>query len=425
MSQTTVIMTLIPVLLMFILSLGLIPILIWMERRVSAMIQHRKGPNRCNIKGVRLGGIIQSIADVIKLLFKEEFYPGHIKNRFIYLLAPAIVFVAAFLTFAVVPFADAIIIGGKSYVMQALPIELGILWFVALSGIAIYGIILAGWSSHNKFGILGSLRATAQMISYEIAMGLAIISMILTYNSIDFNDMVHFQSQTFFGFIPAWGIVIQPLAAIIFIVTAFAETNRAPFDVAEGESEIVAGFHTEYSSMKFALFFMGEYIAMNSAAAIIITIFLGGYNLPWISTEMMLESPKTLIVSTMLVLAVSFLLLMRWIYRNNRRKGVMCHQRFVEMKFFLSSLVILLILIEGLLLWLYLQNAQGVAISSLVAVIQVTTFIIKLFIIDTFFVVVRWTFPRFRYDQIQHLGWYILLPLALANIFITALVVVM
>ena len=425
MSTQTIIMTLVPVILMFVLTLGLIPILIWMERRVSAMIQNRKGPNRCNIKGIRLGGIIQSIADVIKLVFKEEFYPGHIKNRFIYLLAPGIVFVAAFLTFAVVPFADTIIIGDKSYVMQALPIELGILWFVALSGIAIYGIILAGWSSHNKFGILGSLRATAQMISYEIAMGLAIISMILTYNSVDFNDMVHFQSQTFFGFIPAWGIVIQPLAAIIFIVTAFAETNRAPFDVAEGESEIVAGFHTEYSSMKFALFFMGEYIAMNSAAAIIITIFLGGYNLPWISTEMMLSSPATLIISTMVVLGVSFLLLMRWIYRNNRRKGVMCHQRYVEMKFFLSSLLVLLIIIEGLLLWLYLQNAQGVAIISLVAVIQVTTFIIKLFIIDTFFVIVRWTFPRFRYDQIQHLGWYILLPLALANIFITAFIVVM
>ena len=424
MSSTTVIMTLIPVVLMLVLSLGLIPILIWMERRVSAMIQHRKGPNRCNIKGIRLGGIIQSIADVVKLLFKEESYPGHIKNRFIYLLAPGIVFVAAFLTFAVVPFADSVIIGDESYVMQALPIELGILWFVALSGIAIYGIILAGWSSHNKFGILGSLRATAQMISYEIAMGLAIVSMILTYNSVDFNDMVHFQSQTFFGFIPAWGIVIQPLAAVIFIVTAFAETNRAPFDVAEGESEIVAGFHTEYSSMKFALFFMGEYIAMNSAAAIIITIFLGGYNLPWVSTEMMLSSPSTLIITTMFVLAITFGLLMRWIYRNNRRKGVMCHQRYIEMKFFLSALAILLILSEGLLLWLYLQNAQGVAINSLVAVIQVTIFVIKLFIINTFFVVVRWTFPRFRYDQIQHLGWYILLPLALANIFITAFVVV-
>lgn len=425
MSSTSIIMTLIPVVLMLVLSLGLIPILIWMERRVSAMIQHRKGPNRCNIKGVRLGGIIQSIADVIKLVFKEEFYPGHIKNRFIYLLAPGIVFVAAFLTFAVVPFADVVVIGDEHFVMQALPIELGILWFVALSGIAIYGIILAGWSSHNKFGILGSLRATAQMISYEIAMGLAIVSMILTYNSVDFNAMVHFQSQIFFGFIPAWGIVIQPLAAIIFIVTAFAETNRAPFDVAEGESEIVAGFHTEYSSMKFALFFMGEYIAMNSAAAIIITIFLGGYNLPWISTEIMLAEPSTLIISTMIILAVSFGLLMQWIYRNNRRKGIMCHQRYVEMKFFLSCLAILLVAIEALLLWLYLQNAQGVAIHSLVAAVQVTIFIIKLFLINTFFVVVRWTFPRFRYDQIQHLGWYILLPLALINIFITAFIVVM
>ena len=425
MSSLNIIMTLIPIILMVILSLGLIPLFIWMERRISAMIQHRKGPNRCNIGGVRLGGVVQSIADVIKLLFKEEFYPGHITNRFIYLLAPAIVFIAAFLTFSVIPFADDIVLGQEHYVMQALPIELGILWFVALSGVALYGIILAGWASHNKFGILGSLRASAQMISYEIAMGLAIISMILTYDSIHFNDMVNFQSQTFFGFIPAWGILIQPLAAIIFIVTVFAETNRAPFDVAEGESEIVAGFHTEYSAMKFALFFMGEYIAMNSGAAIIITIFLGGYNLPWITTEMMLDHPKTLILSSMIGLAVLFVTLMRWIYRNNRRNGVACQERYKEMKFFIVALGTLLVTIEGLLIWIYFQNTQGVLITSLVAVIQVTVFIIKLFIINTLFIIVRWTFPRFRYDQIQHLGWYILLPLALVNIFITAFVVVM
>lgn len=423
MSSTTIVMTLIPILLMVILSLGLIPLFIWMERRVSAMIQDRKGPNRCNIKGVRLGGIVQSIADVIKLLFKEEFYPGHIKNKFIYLLAPAIVFIAAFLTFSVIPFADTIVIDGKSYVFQALPIELGILWFVALSGIALYGIILAGWASHNKFGILGSLRASAQMISYEIAMGLAIISMVLTYDTVNFNTMVDFQSQTFFGFIPAWGIVIQPIAAIIFIVTVFAETNRAPFDVAEGESEIVAGFHTEYSAMKFALFFMGEYIAMNSGAAIIITVFLGGYNLPWITTQMMIDNPQVLLMTTMITLAVIFLALMRWIYRNNRRRGIICHERLGEMKFFLIALGLLLFISESLLLWLYTQSSGGIAISSLVAVIQITTFVIKLFIINTFFIVVRWTFPRFRYDQIQYLGWYILLPLALVNIFITAFVV--
>jgi NADH-quinone oxidoreductase subunit H len=425
MTTTNIVMTLIPVLLMIILSLGLIPLFIWMERRISALIQHRKGPNRCNIKGIRLGGIIQSVADVIKLVFKEEFYPGHIKSKFLYLLAPGIVFFAAFLTFAVIPFADDVLLGDKSYAMQALPVDLGILWFVALSGIAIYGIIIAGWSSHNKFGILGSLRASAQMISYEIALGLAIISMILTYNSVDFNDMIHYQSQTLFGFLPAWGILIQPLAAVIFIVTLFAETNRAPFDVAEGESEIVAGFHTEYSAMKFALFFMAEYIAMNSAAAIIITVFFGGYNLPWIDTQMMLENPQTLLISTMIVLALIFFVLMRWIYKNNCRKGVACVQRTTEVKILLTLFSLLLILSEALLIWLYVQEASGVAITSLVTVLQVTTFVVKLFIMNTFFVIVRWTFPRFRYDQIQHLGWYILLPFALINIFITAFVVVL
>ncbi len=418
-------MTLVPIIIMILLSLATIPLLIWMERRVSALIQNRKGPNRCNIKGIRLGGIVQSVADMIKLLFKEEFYPAHIKNRFIYLLAPSIVFIAAFLTFAVIPFADTVVLGEKRYVMQALPVELGMLWFVALTGVAVYGIILAGWSSHNKFGILGALRASAQMISYEIAMGLAIVSIILTYDTVYFNEMVSFQSQTFFGFLPGWGIVIQPVAAIIFIVTAFAETNRAPFDVAEGESEIVAGFHTEYSSMKFALFFMGEYIAMNASAALIVTLFLGGYNLPWVSTQMLVNNPHTFIITTMVALALFALLLMRWIYKNNRRNEIVCQQRLVEARLLNTLITLFLIAIEVLLVWIYTSHMTQTAIVTMTAVVQVAIFMIKLFIINMLFIIVRWTFPRFRYDQIQYLGWYILLPLALANVFITAMVIVL
>ncbi len=163
---------------------------------------------------------------------------------------------------------------------------------------------------------------------------------------------------------------------------------------------------------------------MNSAAAIIITIFLGGYNLPWISTEMLLSNPQTLLISTMAVLALIFLAFMRWIYRNNRRQSVACGQRSREMKFSLIALSLLLVLSESLLGWLLLEHHSGVAMTSLVAVLQVSIFIVKLFMVNTFFIIVRWTFPRFRYDQIQHLGWYILLPLALANIFITAVVVV-
>ena len=168
---------------------------------------------------------------------------------------------------------DDIILNDYTYQIQALPIELGILWIFAFAGLGVYGIIIAGWSSDNKYSILGSLRASSQVVSYEIAMGLAIVSMLITYGSISLNDMVRFQGELIFGLIPAWGILLQPLAGVIFIVTAFAETNRAPFDAAEGESEIVAGYHTEYSAMKFALFFMGEYIAMSASSALIITLF--------------------------------------------------------------------------------------------------------------------------------------------------------
>lgn len=418
-------MTVVPILIMVLLSVGIIPLLIWMERRIASMVQNRLGPNRCNIHGFRLGGIVQSIADVIKLLFKEDFYPRHIRNRFLFLIAPAIVFVASFLTFAVIPFADTVTIQGHRYAMQALPTTLGILWFLALTGLGIYGIIIAGWSSHNKFGILGALRASSQLISYEIAMGLSLVSMILTYDTIHLNDMVAYQSQTFFGFLPAWGIVIQPLAALIFIVTAFAETNRAPFDVAEGESEIVAGYHTEYSAMKFGLFFVGEYLAMTASAALIVTLFLGGYTLPWVSTEMMLSSPDLLIGGLILGQWALFVPLMLWIRKNNLRRGVVCSGRERERHILLWLFGSILLLSTALLGSMLAGVIDPLAITLLSAGVQVGTFILKLFAVIVFFIVVRWTFPRFRYDQIQYLGWYILLPLGLINIFITAFAVVL
>ncbi|MCK9371811.1 MAG: NADH-quinone oxidoreductase subunit H [Sulfuricurvum sp.] len=418
-------MTVVPILIMVLLSVGIIPLLIWMERRIASMVQNRLGPNRCNIHGFRLGGIVQSIADVIKLLYKEDFYPRHIRNRFLFLIAPVIVFVASFLTFAVIPFADTVTIHGHRYAMQALPTTLGILWFLALTGLGIYGIIIAGWSSHNKFGILGALRASSQLISYEIAMGLSLVSMILTYDTIHLNDMVAYQSQTFFGFLPAWGILIQPLAALIFVITAFAETNRAPFDVAEGESEIVAGYHTEYSAMKFGLFFVGEYLAMTASAALIVTLFLGGYTLPWVSTEMMLSSPDLLIGGLILGQWALFVPLMLWIRKNNLRRGVVCNGRERERHVLLWLFGSILLISTALLGTMLAGVIDPLAITLLSAGVQVGTFILKLFAVIVFFIVVRWTFPRFRYDQIQYLGWYILLPLGLINIFITAFAVIL
>ncbi|KIM11473.1 MAG: NADH-quinone oxidoreductase subunit H [Sulfuricurvum sp. PC08-66] len=417
-------MTLLPIVLMVLYSLAMIPGLIWMERRIASMVQNRLGPNRCNIKGFRLGGVVQSAADVMKLIFKEEFYPAHVKNRTLYIIAPSIVFIAAFLMFAVIPFADVITLD-HIYGMQALPIDLGILWYVALAGLGLYGIILAGWASHSKYGILSAMRASAQMLSYEISMGLAIVAMVITYDSVAFNDAVHFQAQTIWGFLPAWGIVIQPVAALIFIVTAFAETNRAPFDVAEGESELVAGYHTEYSAMKFALFFMAEYVAMTASSAVIVTLFLGGYNLPYLATQEMLEHPVGILVGTMVALGVLYGLFIYWIRTNISRAIVEDLERARERKVLTVLFVSMLILSELFLLYWLVVGTTPTLMAWLVLALQLSIFTLKFFAVIIFFILVRWTFMRFRYDQIQHLGWYILLPLALLNLLITALVVVL
>lgn len=413
-------MIIFPIFLTILFTLTTIPMLVWMERRVAALIQDRLGPNRCNIKGIRLGGLIQPIADMLKLLFKEEFFPKHVKHKFYYILAPSIVFASSFLSFMVIPYADDISLNNFTYHIQALPIELGILWVFALAGLGVYGIIIAGWASHNKYSILGSLRASSQMISYEIAMGLAIVSMVITYNSISLNDMVHVQGQILFGFIPAWGIVLQPLAAVIFIVTAFAETNRAPFDAAEGESEIVAGYHTEYSAMKFALFFMGEYIAMSAASALIVTLFFGGYQIPWLNTQTMHEHMYFVILLLMFFIPLLSLGFISWMKFNNSCSP----DRQRETNYATIFITVFVIVLESFLFYLLASGMNTEQNSIFVMILQILSFAVKVMLMNFVFVWVRWTFPRFRYDQTQHLGWRILLPLSLLNIFITAIVVV-
>jgi NADH-quinone oxidoreductase subunit H len=275
--------------------LSFVAVLVWMERRGAAFFQDRAGPNRCNVLGFRAGGLIQNAADGIKLAFKEDIIPGHVKHKFYFILAPMLVFITALLCFAVIPFADVLILGDKHYMMQAVPMDIGILWFLAVVGFGVYGIILAGWSSHNKYGMLGGLRAAAQVISYEIPMGLALVSLLAVYGTVNLSEMAQFQGRLLFGFIPMWGFLLQPLGVIIFIVAAFAETNRTPFDLAEGESEIVAGYHVEYSSMKFALFFMGEYVAMFVSSALIVTLYFGSYQIPWFTTQTLVTYARLLL----------------------------------------------------------------------------------------------------------------------------------
>ena len=426
MSTPAIIVAIISFALGALLALLMIPVLVWLERRGAGLIQDRLGPNRTNVSGFRLGGVVQSFADVIKLVLKEEYYPKHIaKGRWLMMLAPIITFVSALLAFMVIPFADTITIAGESLRVQPLPVDYGILWFLAIGSIGVIGIFFGGWLSHNKYSLLGASRAGSMMIGYELPLGLSILSFVITYNSIDFNAMVAWQSQTLFGFLPAWGMIVQPLAGIILIISLFAETNRAPFSVAEGESEIVAGFFTEFTAMKFAMFFMGEYVAMNTASAVIITMLFGGYQLPWVTTETLLNNFNNFAWSIMALLPIIVLLVIRWMRKNNRVRPSVTSDggRAFETKVLSIALVVMTLFVEVILLYLTLiPSTLGSSIA--IALFQIATFVVKLMIFNLFFILVRWTLPRFRYDQVQHLGWYYLLPLSLFNIFVTAIVVV-
>jgi len=408
---------LLPLILTMLFSLVTVPVLVWMERRVAALIQDRLGPNRCNVNGIRLGGLVQSVADMMKLVFKEEFLPTHIKNKFYHLVAPSIAFMSAFLTFMVIPYADNVIIGGHTYHMQALPIDLGVLWFLAFAGLGVYGIILGGWASHNKYAMIGSMRATAQVIGYEVAMGLSLVSILISYGTISLNEMVSYQTQNFF-YLPAWGIVIQPVATIIFIVTAFAETNRAPFDAAEGESEIVAGYHTEYGAMKFGLYFVAEYIAMAASGALIVTMFLGGYQLPYLSTVDLINNFELILWIIIIFAIITSLVFIRWIKTHN----VLVMSGLDETKIYTSLIIVFTIF--TIIVMSYYALGYGGSNEVGVMILQFVVFTVKLFLLHFVFVWVRWTLPRFRYDQTQKLGWNILLPISLINIVFTAIIVV-
>lgn len=423
MTTVSIIAIIINIIISLTLATGMTPVLVWWERRVAGFIQDRAGPNRCSIGPIRLGGLVQSVADMLKLVFKEDFTPSHIKYKFFFSLAPIILFFCVFLTFGVIPFADNLVYDGQSIMMQALPIQLGVMWFLAYAGLSTYGIILGGYSSGSKFGILSSIRATAQVISYEAAMALAVVSMLLTYGSIHLSDIVAAQGDTLLGFIPSWGVFMQPLAALIFIVTAFAETNRTPFDIAEGESEIVAGYHTEYSAMKFGLFQVGELAAMCAASAIIVTLFFGGYQIPWLDTQTLKDNIDYVMVAIIVIVPLKIFFLTKWMKKNNNWEdstNIRAKETAILTKVFWTIAIV----VVALFAWFLSTglSANGVAIT--VAVLQVLTFIIKFLLVALVFIWIRWTLLRFRYDQLQMLGWKVLLPLSLLNIVITATYIV-
>jgi NADH-quinone oxidoreductase subunit H len=315
-----------------------VPIMVWVERRGSALIQDRLGPNR-----VGPFGLFQPVIDVIKLITKENIMPSR-ALRGLFLLAPLLAVSIALSTFVAVPIgADSgLELFGHTVdgLIVAPDLNIGILYIFAIASLGVYPLVLAGWASGNKYALYGGIRASAQAISYELAMTLAAVGVLMAAGSLHLQEMVAAQEGTWLAFLPHWNVVTQPIGALVFVVAAFAETNRVPFDLAEAEAELVAGYHTEYSSLSFAAFYMSEYIHMTVAAALITLLYFGGWNLPWIDVPLT-GWPGALLSMTVFAGKVAFFL------------------------------------------W--------------------------------FFVWVRWTVPRFRFDQLMALGWKVMMPLAVAN----------
>ena len=411
-------------LVIVLMFLSLVPGLVWLERKGSAYIQDRPGPERAAVGPFRLFGALHLLADAIKFIGKEDVRPTE-ANRFYYVLAPIIAAMVPFLTAAIVPFFDSFrlpngtVIGG-----QMLNLNVGILWFFAIVSLSVYGVIFAGWASANKFSLLGGMRASAAVLSYEIPMGLAALSAILAYGTVNLPAMVHMQAGTWWHWLPKWGIFTQPLAALIFTVCAFAETNRIPFDLAEAEGELVAGYHTEYSSLKFAMFYLAEYVALLVSTSLIVTMFFGGWQVPWLDTAALSKHFQPILEwSFGIGFALSLVVFVLCLQKFQNEIG-----RWKDMRDYEGLILALLVIGGGLTALLLLFVCLAFTLPAWVgpifaAIAQFGIFMAKVLFLCWIFVWVRWTIPRFRYDQVMNLGWKTLLPLALLNILVTGLVI--
>lgn len=408
--------TILKILIPFAVIMQIVPLLIWLERKGAAYIQDRRGPNRANIAGIRLGGLIHSLADVVKLIFKEDIWPTQ-ANRWIYGLAPFLAMAVACMTFAVIPWAAPLEIGGESFFLQALNVNAGILFIFAIASLGVYGIMMAGWGSNNKYSLLGGLRASAQMVSYELTLTLSVVGVLLISGSLELGTIVSEQGTQIWN----WNVVRQPLGCLLFIVAAFAETNRTPFDLAEAEAELVAGYHTEYSSLKFALFFMAEYVNMIIASALMATLFFGGWQIPFVSTETLRLHAGSILYYVLFGFGVLSILI-GWKLLRHKQKVHYGDARDSESK----KLGVPAVLVGmGLVIWALLRGPfmfgeLGSQITT--AALQFGAFITKILFFCWVYIWVRWTVPRFRYDQVMSLGWKGMLPLALLNLVVTAVV---
>lgn len=334
------------VLALFLLALTIAAYSTWAERKVAAVMQDRIGPSKAGPFG-----LLQPLADGGKFFFKEDFTPAN-AEKFLFILGPSLVMFISLITGAVIPWGKSLNIGGTSFDLQVANIDVGVLYIIGMASIGVYGIMIGGWASNNKYSLLGAIRASSQMISYELAMGLALLSIIMMNGSLDLKVITETQATgKLWGLFSLdgmnWNIFYQPLAFLIFIIAALAETNRHPFDLPECESELVTGYSTEYSSMKLGLYMFGEYVNMFISNAFIVALFFGGYNYPGIE----------------------------WVTHN------------------------------------WGENAAGI--------LSIVAFLFKTVIGILIFMWIRWTLPRFRYDQLMHLGWKTLIPLALVNLMIT------
>lgn len=339
--------------------LNLAGFLTWAERKQSAIMQDRVGPNRANVGNVTAFGLLHVMADGIKMIAKEDFIPEG-AHRALHTLAPAAALFPALVVFAVIPFGDVLILGGREIPLQVANLNVGIVYIFAVTSLAVYGTMLAGWASNNNYSLMGGLRASSQMISYEVSMGLSILGLLMIYQSAQLDVIVKAQGELLWGFLPKWGIFLQPVAFFLFVAAALAENKRTPFDLPEGESEII-GYFVEYSSMKFGMFFLAEFVEIIVVSGLVTTLFFGGWQIPYLAAD-------------------GF----HWPW-----------------------------------------GMTSPLPHLLVVLMQIGAFCLKVLFGCWLLLIVRWTLPRFRYDQVMSLGWKMMLPLALANLLVTAVIVLL
>ena len=329
----------------------------WVERKQSAIIQDRIGANRASLFGIRLFGLFHPLADAVKMFTKEDFIPAN-ANRFLHTLAPFVSVFFALVAFAGIPFGDRLVIGQRVIELQVAKIDVALLYIFAMLSLGVYGVILAGFASRSNYAFLGGLRASAQMISYEIALGIALVGVVMIFGTLDLQELVRGQGRYLFGgWLPMWGIFLQPVAFFVFLTAALAETKRVPFDLPEGESEII-GYFVEYSGMKFGMFFLTDFVETVMVACLAATLFFGGWQVPYLMPDGF-HLPWG-----------AFVPVGQWAY----------------------------------------------------ALMGVGSFSLKVILFCWLFMTIRWTLPRFRYDQLMRLGWKILFPIAMANVLVTGLV---